>query len=217
VLIADGANAVSVQDRLVASLPPPGYNAVAFADPVQGAHRVTAGRVPRAAAPGVVAHAAFARLPRAFRYLGRGRYRAVDGLESRLRAVGDVGIPVHRDRRGRVEAGRLAGRLCVRQDAISAANLLRIVGRGGAAVDRTGSARAHVTAAPVSVGAAGQGNAAKPYLTPLACRAERNSSPGRQLGSLSELATSSPISKPNRAICSIPAKSQSSRYSSEGW
>jgi len=54
------------------------------------------------------------------------------------------------------------------------------------------------------------------YCTPLATRAGRNSSPARQVGSFGAFATLTPIMNPNRAYCSIPEKSQSSLYSSDG-
>ena len=54
------------------------------------------------------------------------------------------------------------------------------------------------------------------HRTPLFCRAGRNSSPARHVGSFGRFATFTPISIPRRAYCSIPEKSQSSRYSSDG-
>ena len=48
-------------------------------------------------------------------------------------------------------------------------------------------------------------------------RAARNSSPAFQVGSFSRFAAVWPSRKPKRAICSMPERSQSSRYSSDGW
>lgn len=49
-----------------------------------------------------------------------------------------------------------------------------------------------------------------PPFTPLCSRARRNSSPGFQVGNVGTLAISNPSVKPKSAICSMPAKSQSS-------